>query len=417
MRSSRRTFLRNISTASLAAVAIPAFASNTRLSSPAGNPDEKYWQQVKGGFPSGNGRIMFNAANLCPSPTEVLYKVKEYQAGLSGDVSMQYRAVFAERRKNSIALLSKFIGADAAELGITRNTSESNCTIINGLDLNAGDEIILWDQNHPSNKEMWQKRAARVGVVIKLVTTPANPSGPGELLNSFAKAFTAKTKVIAFSHISNTTGTALPAKEICALARSKNVLSLVDGAQTLGFHEINVKDIGCDFYTASTHKWLMGPLENGVLYMRNEHIEKIWPNIIGGGWHDNTTTVDDKICFLGQRNDTTTAALPEIIRFHETIGRKNIYDRVVELNTHLKEQIKLKLPKVEFITPLSPAVSGGIVIISLPNTDPKVVVQKLYQDHGIAVATTGGVRMSPHIYNTLADVDKLVDSLVKITEG
>lgn len=357
---------------------------------------------------------MFNAANLCPSPGDVYTRIKEYEEKMMSDVSMQYRARFADIRKQSLSLLSKFIGADTAEVGITRNTSESNCTIIHGLDFKAGDEVILWDQNHPSNKEIWQKKAMRSGLVIKLVTTPANPSSPQELVSAFEKAFTAKTKMIAFSHVSNVTGVGLPAKDICAIARSKNVLSLVDGAQTLGFHEINVKDLGCDFYTASAHKWLMGPMENGIIFMRKEHIEKVWPNIIGGGWHDNTNTVDEKMCFLGQRNETTPAALPEIVQFHETIGRKNIYERVVALNTALKDQIKKKLPKATFITPISPSMSGGIVIVNFPEKDPKVIAQKLYDDHSIAVATTIGLRMSPHIYNTMADVELVVNFLSKV---
>lgn len=415
MKSSRREFLRNISTASLAAMAVPVLAANEKLSAPAGTPDEAYWESIRAKFPVVRDKVMFNAANLCPSPTSVHESMEKFRSGLSSDVSMQYRAVFAERRKKSIELLAKFIAANPSEVGITRNTSESNCTIINGLDLKAGDEIIIWDQNHPSNKEIWQKRALRTGLVVKLVTTPANPSGPEELLAPFSKAVTPKTRMIAFSQISNVTGTALPAKELCALARANGALSLVDGAQTLGFHEVNVQELGCDFYTASTHKWLMGPLENGVLYMRGEHIDKVWPNIIGGGWHDNTNTVDEKICFLGQRNDPPTAALPEIIQFHETIGRKNIYERVVALNTYLKDEVRKKLPKATFITPLASSMSGGIVIVSFPNTDSKTIAQKLYDDHGIAAASTGGVRLSPHIYNTISDVNRVVDALVKVT--
>lgn len=274
MKSSRRNFLRSLSTASLAAIAIPSIGSVPRLKSPAGAPDEDYWKQVRAKFPVPDGRIMFNAANLCPSPEPVHNVVWQYQEALMGDVSMQFRAGFTARRKKSIGLLAKFIGADPSEVGITRNTSESNCTIIHGLDLKAGDEIIVWDQNHPSNKEIWEKRAIRSGLVIKMVTLPENIGSSMEIFDAFRSAFTTKTRVIAFSHISNISGIALPARELCVFARSKNVLSLVDGAQTLGFHEIDVKALDCDFYTASTHKWLMGPLENGILYMKKEHVEK-----------------------------------------------------------------------------------------------------------------------------------------------
>jgi isopenicillin-N epimerase len=413
MKSSRRYFLRSIS---LAAIAAPVFASRENITAPVGAPDEQYWVDLQRKFPTTfGGKTMFNAANLCPSPGVVYDKVMEFQEPMMSDVSMQFRATFADRRKRSIEQLAKFIGAEPAEVGITRNTSESNCTIIHGFEFKPGDEIVLWDQNHPSNKEIWQKHAVRTGAVVKLVAVPPDPSSPDDLYNAFAKAFTSKTKMIALSHISNISGIALPAKRLCALAKSKGALSLVDGAQTLGFHEVDVKDLDCDFYTASTHKWLMGPLENGVLYMRKEHIDKVLPNIIGGGWHDNTHTVDEKICFLGQRNDPPTAALPDIIAFHETVGRRNIYERVVALNTYLKDQIGKKLPKAMFITPLSPEMSGGIVIINFPGKDSKEVVQKLYDDYAIGAAYVGAIRLSPHIYNTKADVDKVVAALAEIT--
>jgi isopenicillin-N epimerase len=415
MTTSRRNFLRKTVTGSLAAIAIPSFAGTPtqRLSSPPAEIDEAYWRQVKGQFAIRPDLVMMNAANLCPSPAAVNEKLLTFQKGLSADVSMQYRAQFAEQRKKSLELLSAFIHADAGEVGITRNTSESNCTIVNGLDLKAGDEVILWDQNHPSNKEIWLKRAERTGIVIKMVTLPETVSGPLDVITEFTKAFTTKTRLIAFSHISNVTGTALPAMELCALAKTRKAWSLVDGAQTLGFHDVDVKKIGCDFYTASTHKWLMGPIENGVLFMKREHIARIWPAVVGGGWHDGTTTVDDKICFLGQRNDPTTAALPEIIAFHETIGKANIWKRVVELNTFLKEQIKASLPTAKFITPLSQDLSGGIVILNVPGSEAKVIVQKLYAEHGIAAATTGGVRLSPHIYNSKEDIARVTDALIK----
>ncbi len=414
--TTRRNFIRTSVTGSLAALALPALASTSSVSqlvSPGTGPDEAYWSQVKSQFAIRPDLVMMNAANLCPSPALVNEKLLGFQRGLSADVSMQYRAVFAEQRKKSLELLSSFIHADAGEVGITRNTSESNCTIVNGLDLKSGDEVILWDQNHPSNKEIWLKRAERTGIVIKMVTLTESATTPLDVVNEFLKAFTPKTKVIAFSQISNVSGTALPAPELCAFARTKKVLSLVDGAQTLGFHDVNVKKLGCDFYTASTHKWLMGPLENGVLFMKQEHIAKIWPAVVGGGWHDGTATVDDKICFLGQRNDPTTAALPEIIAFHETIGKNNIYSRVIELNSFLKDQIKTRLPEAKFITPLSPDMSGGIVIVTIPEKDAKAIVQKLYTEYGVAAANTGGIRLSPHIYNTKDDIVRVVDALVK----
>ena len=171
--------------------------------------------------------------------------------------------------------------------------------------------------------------------------------------------------------------------------------------------------MGCSFYSASTHKWLMGPFENGVLYVNHQNTQKLWPGVIAAGWKESKA-IDENICTLGQRNESTTAALPDILKFHSTVGKEMVYNRVVELNTYLKNQIKTKLPQAKFITPLSPELSGGIVIVDLPGKDAVEIFQKLYTDYGIAAAPSGGIRFSPHIYNTKADLDKIINALVAL---
>jgi isopenicillin-N epimerase len=413
----RRGFLKKATAASFAAWSVPMLAlSNPPVQLTAGgdNPDEAYWELVKKQFAVPDKLLMVNAANLCPCPYQVNEQVLSFQQALARDVSFQYRALFSKLRSESISLLADFVGVSAQEIGITRNTSESNCIVVNGLDLKQGDEIVLWDQNHPSNKESWHSRAKRSGLVVKEVAMPAVPQTVDDVVSPIAGAITNKTRLIAFSHVSNVSGIALPAKQICALARSKGVLSLVDGAQGLGFIDLDLRDMGCDFYTASTHKWLMGPLENGILYVQKAHIDKVWPNVIGGGWHDGGKTVDEKICVLGQRNETSTAALPDVIRFHTMIGKEQIERRVRTLASYLKSEIRKRLPDLKFVTPLQEELSGGIVVVQLPGKEPRTVIQQLYDSYGIASASTVGVRFSPHVYNTLADIGRIVDALGKV---
>jgi isopenicillin-N epimerase len=412
----RRDFLKHLSIASLGAFSIPMLGAGRVIPSiPTFTrvDDENYWEMVKKQFAVPDNLIMMNAANLCPAPYPVNERVLEYGRALAKDVSFQYREVFTRLRKKSIAMLSGFVGADPEEVGITRNTSEANCIVVQGLDINKGDEVIIWDQNHPSNQAVWLSRAKRYGFVVKTVSVPKAPSSIQELTDPFTKAITPKTRLLAFSHISNLSGIALPAKEICRLAHARGIMTLVDGAQALGFLDLDLRELGCTFYTSSTHKWLMGPFENGMLYVRKEYIPRIWPNIIGGGWKEGKT-VDENICVLGQRNETTTAALPEILAFHESIGKKNIEARVVQLNTYLKAQIKAGIPTAEFVTPQAPELSGGIVIVNLPGKDPNEVTQVLYNKFSIASAPAGGIRLSPHIYNTKKDVDQVVKALVSI---
>lgn len=406
----RREFLKQLSTGSLAAFATPMLGSADPLPAHADVNDETYWEMVKRQFAVPDNLIMMNAANLCPPPYVVNERVTEYSTALSRDVSFQFRERFTKLRRKSIGMLAGFVGADPEEIGITRNTSEANCIIVQGLDFKSGDEIVIWEQNHPSNEAVWLNRAKRFGFTVKKVSVPPNPTSDTELLEPFVKAITSKTRLIAFSHISNVSGIALPAKAICQLAKSKGILTLVDGAQALGFMELNLHDLGCSFYTASTHKWLMGPYENGVLYVNKDFVSRIWPNIIGGGWKE-APTVDENLCVTGQRNEATPAALPDIVNFHHSIGRKNIEDRVVKLNAHLKEHLPHALPGVQFITPLAAGLSGGIVIVKIPDKDPGMIIQKLYADYGIAAAPAGGIRFSPHIYNTLADIDRVVKAL------
>jgi isopenicillin-N epimerase len=419
--SKRRKFLKQLFTGSMATLALPGLSMPSAESglhspekfAPAGKdvPDERYWQMVKKQFSVPSNLTMMNAANLCPSPYFVNDLVSSTLQGLSKDVSFQFRHQFSEKRAKALEALSGFVGSSKEEIGIVRNTTEGNTIIVNGLDFKAGDEVILWDQNHPSNNVAWEQRAKRSGFIVKKVTVPAAPKSIDELVAPFAKAITSKTRLLSFSHISNVSGIALPAKELCQLAKSKNVLSLVDGAQSLGVVDLNLKNLGCDFYTGSTHKWLMGPFENGILYVNRERLSQIWPNVISAGWKDGTVTVDEKLCVLGQRNETTPFALPEIVEFHNSVGRKNIEDRVRQLSSYVKSQVQSKIPQAEFISPIAPELSAGIVVINIPGKQPQDIYQKLYANHGIACAATVGVRLSPHIYNSMEDMDRVVDAV------
>lgn len=414
----RRRFIQQISAGLALAVAHPVISeANTKYNNPLEflkklPPDEKYWEMVKQQFAVPSNLMMVNSANLCPSPYFVIEKVIQHSKNLAKDVSFQNRAKFKENRKKTIEMLASYLGVQKEEVGITRNTSESNNIVVNGFDFGKGDEIIIWDQNHPTNNLAWKQKAKRHGFTVKTIKLPSTPQNKEELISPFSRAITPKTRLIAFSHISNVSGIALPVKEICSLAKEKGIYTLIDGAQAFGFLDLNITDIGCDFYSGSAHKWLMGALENGILYVKKDVMESIWPSIVGAGWTEEYQSTDEKFCVLGQRNNATTASLIDIIEFHQTIGKKNVENRVRELNAYLKKQISKKLPQATFVTPQSSDLSGGIVIFKLPGKEPAEVYQKLYENYGIAGAPTGGIRLSPNIHNTLKDMDRIVEALV-----
>ncbi len=412
--TARRDFLRKLMAGTTAALTLPAFASGEGLppvEAPADAGDERYWESIKRQFAVPGNLVMMNAANLCPAPFSVSQAVQQTLNDLGKDVSFHFRDKFDEIRVVSLDKLASYLGVTKEEISITRNTSEGNNIIVNGFDLKAGDEVVLWDQNHPSNNVAWEFRAKRLGFTVKKVTVPANPKTADDLIQPFQKAITAKTKFLGFSHISNVSGIALPAKELCKMASSRGVLTLVDGAQSFGFVDINLRDLGCDFYTGSTHKWLMGPLENGVLFVKKESMVHLWPQIISAGWNEKGTTADARLAILGQRNEATPAALPEALDFHQAIGKPVVEARVRALNSYLRDQLKDKLNGVTFITPLDPGLNGGITVFTVPGKTHQEIYDKIYKNHGIAGAATLGVRLSPNIYNTKADIDRAVDAV------
>ena len=165
------------------------------------------------------------------------------------------------------------------------------------------------------------------------------------------------------------------------MARSKNVLTLIDGAQACGFLALNLSDIGCDFYSTSTHKWLLGPLENGILYIRKDRISSTWPDRITVFWDSKKSTVDETI-FVPSDNamKTTPPAIIDTIEFHETIGKTNIENRIRKLATYLKTRIRENIPTAQFVTPISEELSGGVVILKLPGKEGRDIFEKLYSD-------------------------------------
>ena len=377
--------------------------------------DEAFWQVVKREFPLRPDLVLMNAANLCPSPYVVIDTVTRLTHDVDADASFHNRAKFGALRDQARQGLARYMGADPEEVAITRNTSESNNTVVNGLALGPGDEVLLWDQNHPTNSTSWDVRAQRMGFTVKRVTTPESPQSREELLNVFVEAMTPNTRVLSFSHVSNVSGIALPARDLCRVARERGVRTLVDGAQTFGALRLDLHDMGCDFYSGSAHKWFVGPKEAGVLYVRKDQIADLWAKDVGVGWESALENGARKFETLGQRDDACVSAMGTAVEFHNTIGIDRVEARVRALSAALKEQLRERIPAVSFTTPWPPELSGGVVIFAVDGTDGNELYNRLYTEHTIAGARRGsGVRLCPHIYNTMADVERAVQAVAAV---
>jgi len=384
----------------------------------AADDDEQAWRFVKQQFPLRSDLILMNAGNLCPSPYPVIDTVIRLTRDVDADASFQNRAKFGDLKERARHALARYVGADPGEIAITRNTSEGNNTVINGLTLGHGDEVVIWDQNHPTNNIAWDVRAERYGYTVKRVSTPPTPSSADEVIQPFLDAMNDRTRVLAFSHVSNISGVALPAKELCTLARERGILTLVDGAQVFGVLHIDLHDIGCDFYTGSSHKWLVGPKEAGLLYVRQDRIEDLWPSDVGVGWEGALERGAAKFENLGQRDDACVSAMETAVAFHEAIGPEAVEQRVRSLAAALKQGIRERIAAAFFHTPLEPEMSAGVVIFMIPSRDARALYEELYSDYAIAGAGMGGeftgVRLCPHIYNTMEEVERVVSTLGRI---
>ncbi len=377
--------------------------------------DESYWNLVKESFSLKPDLLLMHAANLCPSPVSVQNQLLDLTLDVDQDASAQNRSKFSGLQEKSRTMLARFLGADSHEIAIVRNTSAANATVVNGLDLRPDDEVLLWDQNHPTNSISWEVAAERYGFTVKRVGTPVNPQSYEDVIRPFQNAMTSKTRLLSFSHISNISGVKLPAKSLCDLAHENGTLAMVDGAQSFGCLNVNLHDIGCDFYTGSAHKWFLGPREAGVLYVRESAIEGLWATHVGVGWENALRNGARKFEVLGQRDDAAVAAVATTVRFHEAVGKQRIEDRVKELASALKDGLKERIVGTHFHTPPENDMSGGVVVFLPPESDARSLATALYEEYGVAGAAMGGaftgVRLCPHIYNTMEDVERVIHAV------
>jgi len=421
--ANRRTFLKGIA-GSMVPI-LPAFARSgtsgelnrvlERLA-PVDSTGESYWRLVKEQFAIKPGYIMLNAANLCPSPHAVRETVSRLTDDLDGDVSFQNRAKFDGFREEARRKLAALMGATDDEIAIVRNTSEANNIIVNGLNLKAGDEVVIFDQNHPTNNVAWDVRAVRFGFTVRRVSLRNTPVSIEEMLKAFKDALSSRTMVLSFTDASNTTGVKLPSRELCRLARERGVYTHIDGAQTFGSLVVNLHELGCDSYSGSAHKWFLGPKEAGLLYVRSERIPQIWPAVVGVGWGDKAETTlkgARKFETLGQRDDAAVSAMGTAVDFHNLIGPARIEARVRELAAAQKEGL-VRLPGAKLKTSTRPELSAGVCVVEFEGKDSRKIYEALYAGHRIAAAPTGGVRFCPHIYNTMEEIERTISAVAQV---
>ena len=404
---SRRDFLGALAGISAGYAALPSLRTVEM------QDGESSWRTLQAEFGFGDRLVPMNAANMCPPPREVVAAVEAANRSVDADVSFHNRARFNALRETVRSRVARFLGGDPDEFAIIRNASEGNNIVIAGLELGAGDDVLITDQNHPSNGLAWEAQATRRGFTVRRVDLPGNPRSSAELLATITAALTPATRVLAFSDVSNSSGMRLPAAELCRLGRERGIHVHIDGAQSMAAMKLSLRELGAGSYTASTQKWLMGPREGGILFVRSDLVPALRPLVISRGFSDPTDpgpTSARKLDMLGQRNEGVMAGIEAAVGFVERIGIERIQARVEVLAARLTAGLR-GIPGYRLVTPSAPGCSLGVVVGRFEGLDHQKLHDRLYHGHRVASAPTGGLRLCPHIYNTLADVDRAVGAV------
>jgi selenocysteine lyase/cysteine desulfurase len=417
---SRRDFARVFALGGSAALFThPAWAQNPPATVPfpangAAN-GEAFWKAVRAQFVMPPDLAVMNAANLCPASGPVLKALTRETENVDRNPSPQNRARLSTAKEATRNALAEFLRVTPEEIVITRNTSESNNLVSNGLDLKAGDEVVIFSDNHPSNNQAWQEKAKRFGFSVSVVEQKNPHPGAEYYIDAFTRALTPRTKVLAFTHFTNTVGDLFPAKEICAAARERGVLTMLDGAQTFGLFDINVRDIDPDFYSGSAHKWPCGARECGVLFVNARAHDRIWPSSYSA--YPGAVGVSRKLEAFGQRDEATMIAFAEALAFQTKVGRAAIEQRSKALTQQFLAGIK-KIDGFRTFTSPLPERTGAVVTFVPGTLDMRKLVAALYEKDKVAVTTGGGagrngIRVSPHFYNTSDEIDRLLGALAR----
>ena len=380
---------------------------------------EAFWTSVRAQFVVPPDLAVMNAANLCPASRPALEALARETQSVDRDPSPNNRARLYPEKENTRKALAELLRVTPDEIIITRNTSESNNLVSSGLDLKAGDEVIVHADNHPSNLTAWREKGKRFGFSVVAVEQKNPHPGHEYYVEAFTRAITPRTKVLCFTHLSSTVGDLMPAKELCRIARERGVLTLVDGAPSFGLLDVNLADMQPDFYSGSAHKWPCGARECGVLFVNRTAQPRLWPSIYSA--YPGAVGFSRTFEGFGQRDEATMIAFRAALEFQNAVGRVAIEKRARDLTTELMAGLG-RLPGVKVWTSPAPELRAAIVSF-LPSTlDANKLATALYENDKLAVATRGGqdragIRVSAHFYNSPTEVDRLLAALSRFLKS
>ncbi len=427
--SSRRSFLQNFALLGAASAApgfyqtaqgkslISLLEKSSQFAPDAFTEDETFWYQIRQAYTVSSALINLNNGGVCPSPKVVQEAVERYNR-LSNETPSYYMwRTLDEGREPLRRKLADLGGCSPEEVAINRNSTEALETIIFGLRLKAGDEVVLTKQDYPNMINAWKQREKRDGIVLKWLNFEFPIENKAEIVKTFSDAFTSKTKVVHITHLINWMGQILPVKEIAQAAKKRGIEVLVDGAHTFAHFPYTIPDLECDYFGTSLHKWLCAPFGSGMLYVKKDKIKNLYPLF---GAPDAESEDIRKFENLGTRSFAIEQGINQAIDFHHMIGTERKAARLHYLKNYWAKKANA-MPGVAVKTSLDPEFGCAIGLLTVKDKKPSEVADHFhrnYKIHSVAIEWENikGVRLTPNVYTTTRELDTLVKAIGELVK-
>lgn len=418
--SSRRKVLKTLALSSLSLPWLSTWATGVQLPAP---DDPDYWQKVRDAFLLSKDKVFFNTGTVGAMPKVVVQRVFEHFEKLAADVAdWDYKSDIGwisgyhplpDLRKK----IAQLINADAQSIALTDNVTCAMSYIAMGLHLKAGDEVLTTNQEHGGGRSSWIVRSKREGILYREMVLSKPIRNEDEVLTLIRKSIRPETRVLMLSHIITGSGAILPVKEICAEARARGVITVLDGAQAIGQILVNISDMGCDAYVGCFHKWIGAPPGTGFMWVRPEILKTMWTTVSSYQW-DNHDDEGFRFSQRGTGNHSLLIGLEAALDFHNEIGPQRVYDRIKYLGAYLRDGLR-KMPKVKIFSPVEEKMCAGITVYNIAGMTGARLQDEFWNRARMRPRSQGdefGVRHCTHIYNSQKELDRALD-IIRTLQG
>jgi selenocysteine lyase/cysteine desulfurase len=414
----RRSFVRSLAVAApmLRPDAVRRLGEALAWAERDGAPDdEAYWSGIQRAFDCDRTLVNLNNGGVSPTPSHVLDQMIR-DLRFSNELPVEHMWRVLEPRVESVRRdLAHAFGCDAEEMAIVRNASEANETMIFGLDLKRGDEVVVTTQNYPRMLTAWDQRVRRDGIVLKRIAFPLPPRSRQQVVDRFAEAITPRTRAIEVTHITNYSGQILPVRELVELARPRGIAVFVDGAHAFAHFPFTRDELGCDYYGTSLHKWLLAPVGTGFLYVRRDKVPGLWPLMAAPTELDANIRKYEEI---GTHPAANHNAVSVALAFHHAIGAERKVARLRWLRDRWAKRLLQESDRVRILTQLDSPDSGAIGLVDVDGLDPAKLQPWLMSKHNIVTTLImheefKGLRITPNVYTTPGEIDLFADRMLQ----